>query len=464
MPKVNRTALQTGNERTAKVVDVQEPPPEELADDLRLEDGLPNPKALNVWDYMEALTPEQWTKHIWYIYRTRPKTVMGGSKPHYLDTGNEAFREQWIKENFGGGGYRLILNKMVGRTQPTLYDEYFTIAGSPKLRPEESLRDGGGEAAQTDKTGNEQLLSAKLLDDLIRQRDQAAESGKDFDTGQALQNALNLQNTGFNSALTAITANLGKQDNQSLTVLTTLVVELIRNNGKKDDSDLTKLLLEKALEKDGSDSIERLSAMLDFAEKLRGNPRGGSGRTDWASVGATFVQKLPEIFQNATEFIREAVIAKTALGPVIRPNPPAGQLAAAPAALEPGTPAAAPQPAAPSQQALYNRAVLVEGVKRSILKMAQESANEGAEEMTAAGEGAGNLAELMDAPFAHELARVLRTNPAALAGDAILSQCQTLPHIREFAAGYLKFFEDEPEPEQPAPAPPAAQPAAPTPA
>ena len=38
-----------------------------------LESGLPNPKAMDVWESMELLNPEQFTKHVWYLYRTRPK-------------------------------------------------------------------------------------------------------------------------------------------------------------------------------------------------------------------------------------------------------------------------------------------------------------------------------------------------------------------------------------------------------
>ena len=56
----------------------------------------------------------------------------------------------------------------------------------------------------------------RWMEDLIEQRDRAAAEGKSFDLGDALQNALALQNQGFSSALNAITANLGKGDNTAM--------------------------------------------------------------------------------------------------------------------------------------------------------------------------------------------------------------------------------------------------------
>jgi hypothetical protein len=79
------------------------------------------------WEYIESLSPDQWSDHIAYLYRQEPKaTTFPGAPPAYLDkyTGTIDIRpgvtvamddagtvQEAIKEKFGGRVFRIILKK-----------------------------------------------------------------------------------------------------------------------------------------------------------------------------------------------------------------------------------------------------------------------------------------------------------------------------------------------------------------
>jgi hypothetical protein len=78
------------------------------------------------WDYIESLTPEQWSDHIVYLYREDPKASNYGNMPAYLDKfvgfievrpgyqipmDDRGNIEAAIREKFGGRAFRLICKK-----------------------------------------------------------------------------------------------------------------------------------------------------------------------------------------------------------------------------------------------------------------------------------------------------------------------------------------------------------------
>src|SRR5208282_932105 len=86
----------------------------------------PNRTTVDFWPYIESLKPEDWTKHIVYIYRTDPRVSMYGDGSSaiekitgYLELGpgrqipfnSKEEVELGIREKHGGKAFRLILKR-----------------------------------------------------------------------------------------------------------------------------------------------------------------------------------------------------------------------------------------------------------------------------------------------------------------------------------------------------------------
>src|SRR5208282_4183786 len=85
-----------------------------------------NRTTVDFWPYIESLKPEDWSKHIVYIYRTEPRVSMYGDGASSLEkiTGFLEMRpgvqipfnsqeeiELGIREKHGGKAFRLILKR-----------------------------------------------------------------------------------------------------------------------------------------------------------------------------------------------------------------------------------------------------------------------------------------------------------------------------------------------------------------
>lgn len=446
-----------------------------------LEDGRhPNPEYFSsddrgFEDFQAALDEKDiWGEYIAYLYRVSPRRTPT-DKEARVATFVSSLTIAEITKKYGGKKWSVWMNHGAGGRTRLVKKFQFDIEAAPIWQDDESPenpaaagRSKNQPALPVEGAAKADPLVIKAFDDLIAQRDRALSQGESFDTGEALQRALALQNKGFESALTSVTANIGKGDSGLAAVLVPLLTELIKTNRKEDP--VMQLLLERALEKP-ADPWAQITGMLTLLKEL--GVKIGSGRiaeaaaggSDWAGLLEKVVDKAPEILAGAGRLIPQRGPASAAPPPrvvptIASPVAPLPRTAAGnPATPEPGNAATAPgdlppesNPAEASQQQQLADRVAQDVVKATIVRMLFNGDT---------GDDAAHFAKMAHEPLALTIYQLLKNDPVQLKSDPILSQAMTHMNVMQFAKEFIAYFEEEENPAGPIPPEPeSAQPSA----
>jgi len=408
-------------------------------------DGFPNPRAMTVWEYMQALTTAQWEQHMLYLYRKDPAPDKVAGEAAYLEKMAQPLDIDQVRQRWGGRKFHFYLNRMKsdGSGEYTVYRKTFAIDAAPKHSDptkdaalQMPANGGGPESGQALK------LVGDLLRDLIRQRDTAMQQGQKFDMSQAVTQAFSIMGNGANQAINIMAE-------QMKTALATAP-------GKQSELTQFKSFLELFREMQGpaASPLGQLKDLLDISRELRElEPAAGRGGGFLETLATQIAPQLGTLLDKVVLITSNIAGARSPAGaPPVRVLPGPAAIGAPGPQPQPG-PAAQPQPPAPGanpagpsqeqQIAEYQRAVIVEAIKRRIAAKAEAGSRTTPDVMQDEGAAAAELANEMDASFARLLEKTMRENPVAIAYDPILGACQRLPMIDKFIEGYLEFFAEE---------------------
>jgi len=418
-------------------------------------------KMLDFWKYIETLKPEDWTRHIVYIYRTEPRitTYNDGSSALEKSTGYFEVRpgfvipfnsqeeiELAIREKHGGKAFRFIL-----------------------------------------KRGSERIAESRCANDMPPKFPPVGMSTMSADQPSAglSVGAVSEANATADVAKTAM-ATMAGQERQSTEIAISALrssAEIIQrlgagNGGGSESDQLMKqamaALLQRAL--NPPDPLELLTRILPLINA--GSNRGGNGTQSpvldrlvdtaierllnpatngpaSASAGAELVRQLPGVAGYVTQAIREwragmeaqrdtaAIMSGTARAPAAAgPQPGAGTHVPNPAILPPPQPQAhAPQPGEPMP-------VPLEFIESKIIEILQEgnTADDTADDtLTFLQRMDPQLIVLLSSQGKTGLLQLFQTRPI------LKPATQNMPRLIEFIDAFLKLANaDKP------PAPPAA--------
>ncbi len=437
-----------------------------------LPDGYPNPKLYGFWEYLDALTTEQWDHHSVYVYRKKPRTeLLDGAPGKYIGILTDPFTIDDLKEEFGGEVLQLFLN----RDSKEIMRIRVGVEAPPRLRDYEKLvaeEKAKAEATAAAATGGDKWAE-RHLSHVEQELEHTKAKLEELDPSQTLRRGFELMNTVQQMALKATIDNLPKQP--SIVEIMDIAFSIQKAMAPPpppapaaQDNKLMELmfqqqtlLLTKLLERNEpaprSHPLE--AAMTKIAEQLiqRGLEGGETEKFDWREKAFdAVVQHAPALLDravaisaNVTEaqrLVTQRHLAAQGLTP-----PPAGVPGRAPQPVAPVAPAAAvPQPDdGATKQAEWNY------LKIKLVKMLLDGVE---------GESAAESLENFDADFAEVLAEQLRTNPAALMQDTIFRQGLVginEDRLRSFIESYLGWFTDDGEKareREPAPVPAAGAP------
>ena len=428
-----------------------------------LEDGHPNPQFFpkdgEGFEAFQAALEERnlWGDYFGKLYRIAPLRSLTDKPPRVCKFASTLTLQQ-IEKTWGGKKWSVYLSRRVGTRDRMIGVFQFNIEARAVYQDGEEPEPAAGASGKPGESlaGNSKgdPMVVRLMEDLIAQRDRAAQEGKAFNVGDALENALSLQNQGFSSALTAITANVGKQDNAAISSLTSLVTELIKANSARKEDPIMQALLTKALEKSEppQNPFEQILSLLTLLKEL-GIKIGGGSRvvaepgSEWAGVVEKGLDKLPDFLNGIGALAAQqrvlvqpppraipppdsatAPVAGTSVSSTTGPIPvPTANPAGKPA--EP-TPYRAWPEISPELADVMTQNV----VKGVIVRMLFEGEP---------GDEAAHYAELAHEALARQLAGILKTNPAALREDPILAHALSHPNAMQFAKDFVGYFEEE---------------------
>jgi len=431
-----------------------------------LEDGHPNPLAMDLWEFMRALTEDQWNEYIGYLYRTAPKK-MATDKAKYLMVFTNPITIEEIQQKYGGKKFTIHFNRKVGTRQQSVYPPVqFDIEAEPIWQDGETpLEAAARQTAGAATEGTTQLMGLfeKLLGDVLKQRDEANKEGRGFNAGDAFKEALATQKDSAAQAIAFVREQTAGKDTGMIDLVTKMLEKMMDKKESPLESKLLDRLLDRAFgEGEKADPLEKINQWLDLADRLRDGKSGGSrGGTDWGSIAGKVVDALPGLLQNAKELIQTAAVAR---GIQVPGAPPAGArpaLLAGPGAQPAPQPSPAPANGAGAAPLLTEdqaSLIVVTRVKQMLVEKLFDSQN--VEDATENGLAAAEIADAMHPAFAEHLAGVLKSDYSQLAGDPVLSRAASHPNVIPFCKEYIAYF-DEPGAEPPAG--PVAVPPAPKP-
>lgn len=297
---------------------------------------------LTLWEYMERLKPEEYGRHMAYVYR-------------WIDKGELAtvgkltvpFDEFGLKDAFGGGNYRVILKcgaQIVKRVEKVICE------GNPKNpddAPVHTVNTPGGHTTEMGLIVTLVKQQTDLLERVLTRQDR----GPLIDEG--IRGAMGLQADVFRGGVDAIRQTLTPQ---------------VAAPAPNPMDDVMKQFMTAAIAKmlNPADPIEAFSKMASAFSSLKLGD-GGGGQT---SVGVEIVRAiggaLPQIAQAVTTYtgaqLEAARLATTPRTINVQPGPQPVPIRANADAPAPGTmvPAALP-PAAPNAETQKPAAVPPQG-------------------------------------------------------------------------------------------------------
>lgn len=120
------------------------------------------PKAkIDFWTQLRELSPQDWTRHLIYLYRTKPLVGMK-VKEKYLDVFAQPFTIEDVKVKYGGEEFKAMLTRD-GKMTAT---EEFAIEAPPKfdLSRENPMGDGARPAAAAPDSTKEKIVDQFLVE------------------------------------------------------------------------------------------------------------------------------------------------------------------------------------------------------------------------------------------------------------------------------------------------------------
>ena len=436
--------------------------------DRYLSDGFPNPKAMNVWDYMQELTDEQWKEHIGYLYRTSPTTMRVQGKAAFLLKFASPITEEQIAEQYGGRAYTLILK----RGKEKAYEERFGIEAPPKFQDSETPE--GAAAEEKKESAATDGVLQQLIDVLKGELAEAKAQGRETNPMGALKTSLELMQHASKSSIDFALKQAPQQPN--IAEMISAISELQKLGGGGGGGGLVETL--KVLRELGvlgnqqqRNPLGQMRDLLGLIKELKEESGGGGGEGSvWTELARSVGPHLAGMIENLRGSMgdfraaQEAQTARTMIGKGYQVRAPQGAAplpgaaGAAPAipsvgarapssgAPLPGPVLVQPAPSSPpyggaAESPPDNQAIasfMQDFIKSRIVKFLKDGES---------GEEAAGWADDTDPFFAEQLAQVIKENPAALAHDAIFSQVIQHPDLRRFAEDYVAYFEKAEEPE-----------------
>jgi hypothetical protein len=251
------------------------------------------------WDLIAGIPSDEWGKvyDVWLLRRGESKVPMAPGEKGYLDQFMQPITPAVIKQRYGGGLYRAVLNKN-GRFK-TSHD--FEIEG-PAIYSSREMSGKNSHApvsAANDATLQVlQQFRELLRDEFVRR----ADSGPG---NSANEEAIKLLSSASERAMEVITKQVpqGASSTQQLAELVSIVKGIMP---QQQESGLLALVLKPLIEKllTPVDPLAQVTSFLAVFEKidaLRGESGGGKAK-DWkAMLAEGIVQRGPEILREIRE-------------------------------------------------------------------------------------------------------------------------------------------------------------------
>lgn len=429
-------------------------------------DSLPSVQDNTIWGYMRKLTPDQWTSHGWYLWRTDPTGEFARGQPRFREKGSQPIDEAYVEAKYGGYKWLLQLNIYDRKgNAKELYKERFNIESKPKVQPGERLIESDAPvagqsaiapAAPAPDNGPLYAMLNRLIDRLDNQKPaEPKQSPIEAASEKAMTGALDLQAKGLTGVIEMMKATVVEAMGSRKDPLENIegVAKLIKSLTPAQPATAT------------TDPIAQFTTMFDFVEKIKGKGEGASpaaGKYAWveaASNGLAQILSTPVGQQLGTFLLMKA--ASIGVPDAKAPAGPAGpQLVGKPVAPVNGA-ATAPQPAQAQEEA--SGVVTVDQYEASKKWMMKETFVK----MFSRGDSGSQIAQWIedaDESFALVLCDTMKRavmNPAVLddwKADSVLKKLFEFPMQRliEFGTQYVAYFDEEDDDELPNPAQPGA--------
>jgi hypothetical protein len=419
----------------AEAEEAGEPMPD-AAEPRVMPDGFPNPKAMDVWQYMEALTESQWSWHMVYLYRKDPKPAEDAAtgEPAYLEKLTQPFTIDYVKEKWGGKRFYFFLNRRreaPQRGEVTIYKKYFRIDAPPKWGSKEQA--GNALHAAGSSGATEDTLLREVVRDLIKQRDAAKNEGRTFDVDQALSQSVSILKQGSTAAIEMVQAqNKGGNNELVLLLLTKLFDRLDHAQSNPVMDQFMKAAMERMFTQP-ADPLEQLTKILNIAEQIKGARGGSRESAGWSEVASKLIDRAPEILQQGRALVDSAAARVVAPRSALPPGGGTGVTGGATVAPAPAVPTADLHTSANPGASPGPAPAVVDHIKATVVAMCLQGDDGG---------DAALMAELAVPEYAEQLYQSLKTDPMALATDPILGQCVRSPHLAQFLSDFVAHFEE----------------------
>lgn len=252
------------------------------------------------WEIVNTLTADEWNDHMVRVYRADEKWENDGSPKENKFT--DRFDEDSIRAKWGGGRYNLWLYGPPSGTKVVRRPFRLFLEGAPKYSGETNGHGANGDSSTL------QLLVSQLVEEL-----RASRGGSS--TQKALEGALELQVTGFRSAMqnirdvnapAATPPEKSSLEKAMDKMLEAMIMKMMNPAPDPFQAKLQEAMLNKLL--DPADPIEKFRSIAAAMKDLGGGLLSG-GKTDFMSVANGFVAQLPSIIDKAANGVREYRLA-----------------------------------------------------------------------------------------------------------------------------------------------------------
>ncbi|MCU1284465.1 MAG: hypothetical protein JWO13_815 [Acidobacteriales bacterium] len=298
------------------------------------------PPAVQFFDRIAALTEADWDHHLCYLYRVRP-LVTNSTRHNYIDLYSRKFDESDVKEQHGGGGYKIIFKN---KTEGKLLQEYFfDIEGEPKFKAGQKLNSPeilpAGTVPAAAPAPQTELAS------VLREVLGALQSKDSGGAEAAMRNALDLVKQGSTAGIEIMKQGIMKESgsmtgNPIMDKLMTAMLERMATPPPEKNSLKEALeLLAQIRKMDGKDDREERSNpagelgilkdlfggenLMDLVKRGLTGEGGGGTRDVWketlSNAGLKLVDHLPVIIQGVKDIIQQQVQIAMLRGGVPQP-------------------------------------------------------------------------------------------------------------------------------------------------
>ncbi len=261
---------------------------------------LPRTK-MDVWQYMRSLTAGEWEQHMAYLYRVEPKLMKVEGSPDYLDRFKSAFDQDFIKQKYGGGVFKIILNKGDSTVRTVVFGvegKPHAVDGRPFLEPAEDTGKGGQLGGNEYIRRHVNFLEARLAE--------AEAKGEQLDPTATIQQGYKIITDAASRAVEFIVSQTPRQ---------TSITELISGLAKLDEmrsgrqgvsalgeiAEVLKAVTPLLGQRGPAGTLGEFRELLGLIKEL-GLGGGGAEGGDWKSVLA---QHASEAIKQLKEMVQE---------------------------------------------------------------------------------------------------------------------------------------------------------------